>query len=150
MMKYFHARNANRSDLPAKFHLYEHCGTWLGVAFVEDAKVQEKLASVPAIEEIDEAEYLRCVAKINNLPEHMRPAIPVHGAPRSVGDGVPVEVVVPKPISVTAALDEVLKPVKVETPAAPPTKVNPATRLGKHAVKKSKSVLPTDPSESEV
>lgn len=143
-MKFFHAANANRSGLPVKFNLYEQVGTWWGVCAVADEKVQAALASVPAVEEISEEQYLLCVKKMDRLPEEMRPVIPVHGAPQVVGDGVPV-IPNPKKIETTVALETVLTPVKVETnqPAAKP-KIDPTSRLGKHAVKKSASVLPTD------
>ncbi len=145
-MKFFNAANANRTGLPVKFHLYEQVGTWWGVCANADEKIQDALAKIPAIEEITEEEYLRCVSKMSKLPEEMRPVAPVHGAPKLVGDGVPVIPTAPKVIETVASLETVLTPVKVESnhPAAKP-KIDPTHRLGKHAVKKTASVLPTDP-----
>ena len=98
-----------------------------------------------AVEEITVEQYQRCLSKMANLPEAMRPVVPPPGMP-TVGEGIPAEVPKPKKIELVASLESVLQPVAVEVapdPTAKP-KVNPTSRLGKHATKRTASTLPTD------
>jgi hypothetical protein len=118
MRTIFHAENANNTNLPARFTLYEYLGTWKGVLATEKESLIAKLKETPAVTEISEEEYQKCLAKIPNLPESMRPIVPPQGMPSVVGDGVPV-IAEPKQIKLVESAAEVLQPVKVVTASEP-------------------------------
>lgn len=130
MIKYFHANNANRPSIP-KFHLYEYCGSWMGVLATESEAVQKILESTPAVTEITEEEYNKCLAKASNLPEEMRPRGVKIAFPKAA------DTVTPAPVLLThvATAEDVLQPMKVATVAEgfkpKQTRVPPPPNKGK-------------------